>query len=347
MSESGHKGGTAAHFAPDHAAYDQPIEAIVLSGTHQNARRLIKGRNKAFLEIDGRTLVRHVVDALVEARHIGKVYVVGPAEALGEVLGDRPDVVCVPQAGKLLANGWAGVRAVEADRERSGGEGPGERPMLLTSCDLPLITAGAVDDFVERAAAIDRSSPEGNAMLVGIAEETGLRPFYGDETAPGVERPLVQMNEGRYRLSNIYVTRAHKLEHSDFLQTSFDLRKAKNWHNVAKLVLSLFSQHGGWFAAWMTCRLQLTAMLRRGKGRLYRRLRAGNTFEKVERGVSTVLGGAVRLVVSPYGGLSLDVDDEADYTLLNSRYPEWMAVSDALDAERKSLAQLADPAEPS
>ena len=56
-----------------------------------------------------------------------------------------------------------------------------------------------------------------------------------------------------------------------------------------------------------------------------------NTFEKIDRGVSTVLGGAVRLVDSPYGGLSLDVDDEADYVLLRNHYSEWMAEVRDLD----------------
>lgn len=316
-------------------AYGRPLDAIVLSGTHQNPRRLVNGCNKAFLEIEGRPLVRHVVDALSGARHIRHIYVVGPVDLLSDALGERGDVTCVAQEGKLLSNGWAGVRAAEAGREPDGELPTDECPLLLVSCDLPLISPGAVDDFVERAASIDAQSDEGAAMLVGIAEDDGLRPFYGDVEGEGMERPLVQMREGRFRLSNIYVSRPRKLQHSEFLQTSFNLRKAKDWHNVLKLVLSLFSQHGGWFAAWMTCRLQLTAMLRRGNGRLYRRLRAGNTFAKVEKGASTVLGGAVRLVVSPYGGLSLDVDDEADYALLRANYRQWMAVSEALDAERE------------
>jgi len=320
-------------------AYDAPLEAIVLSGTHQNPKRLVGGRNKAFLEIEGRPLVRHVVDALIGAREIGAIYVVGPREELEGVLRGCPNTVCVPQEGKLLSNGWAGVRAVEAGRADLSEEQVRERPMLLLSCDLPLITPGAVDDFVARAAAVDAASDEGNAMVVGIAEDEALAPFYGTPDRPGLRRPLVQMREGRFRLSNIYVTRPRKLEHSDFLQTSFSLRKAKDWHNVLKLVLSLFSQHGGWFAAWMTCRLQLTAMLRHGQGRLYRRLRRGNTFEKIEKGVSTVLGGPVRLAVSPYGGLSLDVDDEADFAILREHYREWMAVNEALDRAQADSEQ--------
>lgn len=312
-------------------AYAAPIDAIVMAGTHRNARRLISGRNKAFLDVGGRPLVRHVVDALTGARHVDSVYVVGPEDELQPLLADCPRTTLVPQEGKLLSNAWAAVRAVEADHADLEPERLAERPILLISCDLPLVSPGAIDDFVERAAAMDRQATAGHAMLVGIAEDAALRPFYSDDMGPGMERPLVQMREGLYRLSNIYVARPRKLEHSEFLQTSFTLRKAKDWHNVVKLVFSLFSQHGGWFAAWMTCRLQLTAMLRKGKGRLYRRLRAGNTFEKIEQGVSTVLGGSVRLVDSPYGGLSLDIDDEVDFDLLAERWADWTRVGEDLD----------------
>ncbi len=318
-------------------AYGAPVDAIVLSGTHQNTRRLIEGRNKAFLDIEGRPLVRHVVDALVSARHVGDIYVVGPVDDLEPALSGCPGVTLVPQEGKLLSNGWAAVRAMEAAHADLPGQVVAERPLLLISCDLPLISPGSVDDFLERAAALDARDPESNAMIVGVAEEAGLRPFYPRENVPGLERPLVQLHEGLMRLSNIYVARPRKLKYSEFLQTSFSLRKAKDWHNVAKLVLSLFSQHGGWFAAWMTCRLQLTAMLRHGQGRLYRRLRRGNTLEKIEKGVSDVLGGPVRVVVSPYGGLSLDADDEEDFRVLRARYGEWMAVVEALD---RSLGRL-------
>ncbi|MEE4174972.1 MAG: nucleotidyltransferase family protein [Xanthomonadales bacterium] len=304
----------------------------MLAGTHSNPRRLVKGRNKAFLDIEGRPLVRHVVDALVAARRVDRIYVVGPEQALRPLLADVHGVRCVPQQGKFVSNGWAGVHARDADTPELTEEERRERPLLLISCDLPLISGGSVDDFVGRCEVMDREAGMGHAMFVGVAENAALEPFYGTPDRGGMERPLVQMQEGLYRLSNIYVSRPYKLQHSEFLQTSFNLRKAKDWHNVAKLIVSLFSQHGGWFAAWMTVRLQLTAMLRHGQGRLYHRLRAGNTFDKIDRGVSTVLGGAVRLVDSPYGGLSLDVDDEVDYTLLRDHYVEWMAVVRALDS---------------
>ncbi len=321
------------------AGYAAPVDAIVLAGTHNNPDRLVRGRNKAFLDIEGRALVRHVVDALTAARTIGRVFVVGPKQELEAILADCPNTYCVQQEGKLVRNGWAGVHAMEAAGPELSREQLLERPVLVISCDLPLISGGAVDDFVGRCAAIDAASPESHAMFCGIAEKDGLTPFYGTADRPGVVRPLVQMNEGLVRLSNIYVFRPYKVTHAEFLQTSFTLRKAKDWHNVARLAFSVFSQPGGWFAAWMIFRLQLTYLLRTGRGALYRRLRKGNTFAKVEHGVGTVLGGSMKLVQSPYGGLSLDVDDEDDYAMLLANYREWIEVVNALDRPDARLEQ--------
>jgi hypothetical protein len=234
----------------------------------------------------------------------------------------------VEQEGRFLSNSWAGIRAAEAIHEDLDPEILNRRPLLMTSCDLPLATAAGIDDFVTRCAAEDQAAGGKTAMLVGVCEKAGLEPFYGDRDHPGIERPLVQMAAGELRLANIYVARPRLLAHSEFLQTSFTLRKAKDWRNVFRLVLSLFGQHGGWAAAWMTCRLQLTAMLGRRRGFLYWKLRQGNTTERVERGVGTVLGGEVRIVISPYGGLSLDVDDEEDFRLLSANYHRWMRITE-------------------
>lgn len=307
-------------------AYEHPVDAVVLAGTHQNPRRLINGRNKAFLEIAGRPLVRHVVDALEGSDQIGEVFVVGPCDELQIVLGGCSRTHCVPQEGKMLSNSWAAIRATEQRHADLGLEVVQQRPLLLISCDLPLISPAAIDDFVRRCAQADRDSSELHAMLSGITEDANLRPYYPTDGKSGIYRPLVQLNRGQMRLANIYVVRPRHLAHSEFLQTSFSLRKAKDWRNVMKLVFSLFRQHGGWSAAWMTVRLQLAAMLKRGQGRLYWKLRVGNTMERMDNGVSTVLGGHTKTVVTPYGGLSLDVDEEEDYRILSERYEDWISI---------------------
>ena len=316
--------------------YAEPLDAIVLAGTDDNPRRRIKGQNKAFLEIGERTLVRRMVDALLEAASVGRVFVVGPSDRLRGVLGDLLEsgygdmdarVIVVEQAGKLLSNAWAAIEAAEARFRAAHGRDDPQRPLLFISSDLPLVSATAVDDFVARCAREDARQADKFAMLAGVAEEASLVQYYPDEGHAGIRRPYVHLADCKLRLANIYVGRPRLLAHQEFLQTGFEHRKAEKWKNVAALAWHFLGQPGGWAAAWLTLRLQATLLAARGrKGGLYRRLRRGNDRARVERGCSTVLGGPVRIVITPYGGLSLDADNEDDFRVLSERFEDWRRI---------------------
>ena len=163
-------------------------------------------------------------------------------------------------------------------------------------------------------------------MLAGVAEEASLKSYYPDAGRPGIERPYVHLADCRVRLANIYVGRPRTLRRQAFLQTGFDHRKAEKWKNVLALAWHFLGQTGGWQAAWITLRLQATLLASRGQGGLYRTLRRGNLTARIERAVSTVLGGSVRMVITPYGGLSLDADNEEDFKVLSQRFDAWLAI---------------------
>ncbi len=95
-------------------SFSHPLDAIVLAGTHRDSKRSIKGQNKAFLNIDGRPLLRHVVDALLGAQSVAGIFVVGPVEQMSKALQSVPaEVHLVQQEGNMLANCRAGIRASE------------------------------------------------------------------------------------------------------------------------------------------------------------------------------------------------------------------------------------------
>jgi molybdopterin-guanine dinucleotide biosynthesis protein A len=309
-------------------AYATPLDAIVLAGTDRNPNRLIAGHNKAFLDMGGRTLIRRVVDALLTASTVDRIFVVGPVKELQAELQGLPSRLhLVEQTGQMLRNAWAGFQA--SSRLQAGaGAGTVEenQPLLILSCDLPLASPEAVDDFVARCAKQDQAREEKPyALLVGVAEQASVLPFYPRDGKPGLIRPFVELRSGRFRLANIYVCRPRALAHREMLQTGFSHRKAKDWRNVLRLAWSVFSQPGGWQAAWLVMRLQATLMAAKRKGRLYRALRRGNTMAQLEAAGSHLLGGALRMVETPFGGLSLDVDDEEDYLILGQRFEEWSA----------------------
>jgi len=315
-------------------AYPFALDAIVLAGTHQNPKRLIAGRNKAFLQVGGQTLIRYVVNALVGAESIDQIFVVGPpAELLQELADYSPRVRVIAQRGKMLTNCWAGIEASEDCHRNDPAMQVHERPMLIISCDLPLVTAHSIDDFVSRCAHIDNASETAYAMFAGVVDEPGVKPFHPSGEKQGIKRPFVELECGRLRLANIYVGRPRKLSHQEFLQTGFSYRKAKDWRNVVALTFNFFKSQGGWHAAWLSVRIQLTLMLSKGKGRWYRRLKKGNTQGRVEKSLSQVLGGTVKIVITPYGALSLDVDDQEDFRILDACYEEWAAITAAVKPE--------------
>ena len=309
-------------------AYPEPLDAIVLAGTDSNPRRLIEGQNKAFLHLGGQVLVKRVVEALLQASSIGNIFVVGPAERLRETLRDlSSDVHIVEQSGGLLANAWVAIKASEARYRKLTGADDPLRPLLFISSDLPLISAAAVDDFVMRCAREDSASAVKYGMLAGVADESSLKQFYAESDKTGIHRPYVNFSDCRLRLANIYVGRPRTLSNQVFLETGFEHRKAEKLKNVIILIWKFLGQSGGWRAAWFTFRLQLTLLASKRQGRLFRWLRSFNKTTLAERCCTDVLGGGVRIVITPYGGLSLDVDNEEDFRILNQRYADWRSAA--------------------
>lgn len=308
-------------------AYPEPLNAVVLAGTDDNPRRMILGQNKAFLEIAGKALVRHVVEALLESQAVGQVFVVGPLERLQLALGGvSPRVSLVEQKGKMLTNAWTAIHALEAWERSLGKQNDPQRPLLALSCDLPLISSEAVDDFIARCAQVDDHHGKGYAMLCGVAEEASLKQYYPEGGKPGIIRPYVNFAEFRVRLANIYVGRPRLLENHKFLGTGFEHRKTAKLKNVLLLAWDFLSQSGGWLAAWLSLRMQATLVAERRGSRFYERLRKGNSAGRTEEVCSRVLGGRVKMVITPYGGLSLDADNEEDFHVLNERMEEWKDV---------------------
>jgi GTP:adenosylcobinamide-phosphate guanylyltransferase len=308
-------------------SYTASLDAIVLAGTDSNPSRMIEGQNKAFLEVGGQALVRRVVEKLLSASEIGEIFVVGPEDRLQKALSGLPDRVnIVKQAGQMLSNAWAAINASEArHREHSGSDDP-LRPLLFISSDLPLISAVAVDDFVSRCAHQERNSGIQYSLFVGVAEEASLKQFYPGDSKEGIHRPYVNFSDCRVRLANIYVSRPRTLSNNQFLETGFTHRKAEKLKNVISLVGKFLGQAGGWQAAWITLKLQLTLAASKHNGRVFQYLRKNNKRERIEQACGAVLGGTVRIVLTPYGSLSLDVDNEEDYQVLSQHFDNWSRI---------------------
>src|SRR2546426_12427640 len=108
-------------------------DAIVLAGGASEPGLSSDLPNKGFLQISGRSLVGYVVQAVREARGVGRVAVVGPPGPLRAGLPRDPTVV--PDNGRIMENLPRALEGLGASR-----------PTLVAGRGLWRATGARVDD---------------------------------------------------------------------------------------------------------------------------------------------------------------------------------------------------------
>ncbi len=223
--------------------------------------------NKAFVRIGGVTLVERTLRALRASTQIGHIIVVAPESA---------------HADPALA--LADERRADGARIRvslhNGLEGlPPDEIALVSTSDLPVLIAAAVDDFIGYAHDLDAD------LGYGCIERTVHEALY-----PTVPHTWARLRDGTFCGGGLIAIKPRALpalEH--FIEKLGAARK-----NPLQLA-SLF----GW-----------DVLARFALGRL--------SMASAERRASQLLGAPVRAVISPYPETGVNVDRVSDVALAES-----------------------------
>jgi len=159
-----------------------PIYAVILAGDNED-RKVKQGSvvaNKALLKINGRNMVDYVLDCYRSMNDLAGVGIVGPQDKLSH-LGE--DVTVIPQRGDMVSN----VRAA-SDTYQEGW-------LLLSSCDIPLITPESVRDFLSKCQGADMFYPL-------ISKQDCDRVF------PDMRRTWVKLKDGLFTGGNVILIRS-------------------------------------------------------------------------------------------------------------------------------------------
>ena len=120
------------------------MDCIVVAGGVPQAEDLLyeytQGQPKALLDMNGRTMLERVVDALQSSRQVEEIVVVGLGSDMGQTF-KRP-VHHLPGQGSLIANTIAGINWVLQRK-------PDTQAVLASSADIPLLTGEIVDAIIE------------------------------------------------------------------------------------------------------------------------------------------------------------------------------------------------------
>lgn len=160
------------------------VDAVVLAGSPNNGplKECSPARHEALIPLGAKTMVEHVVDALLQARQVGRVLIIGPSEDLSSLSFDHRTTMA-PSQGGILENIEAGLKIW-----------PGAKRILLVTSDIPLLTPQAVDDFLELCGDM------AGDLYYPVIEKTVVEKKF-----PAASRTYVKLKEGVYTGGNLFL----------------------------------------------------------------------------------------------------------------------------------------------
>ncbi|MBV8490980.1 MAG: nucleotidyltransferase family protein [Candidatus Eremiobacteraeota bacterium] len=241
-------------------------DAVVLAGGPADdvAQQQPGAPNKAFVRVGGVALVTRVIEALRASPSIRSIVVVAPVSShlAPELRGAdemRPDGARIADS---LRNGLAGF--------------PGDDALLVVTSDLPILTPRSVDDFVERARALDADVAYGC-----VEKRVHIAAF------PEVPHTWARLRDGTFCGAGLVAMKPRALAQLErFIERLGAARKAP------LRLASLF----GW-----------RVLARFAIGRL--------SIAQAEARATAILGAPVRALVSPFAETAVNVDRVSDIAL--------------------------------
>ena len=153
------------------------VNCLVMAGgipqPDDSLYELTQGKSKVLLDMNGRTMLERVVDALQDSQSIGEILVVGLGNDMGMTF-KRP-LAHMADQGSLIQNALAGIDHI---RELH----PDTHLVLVCSADIPAITPAIVDDFIEKCHPYDKG------MVYNFVDKPTLEARF-----PGSNRTYVKL----------------------------------------------------------------------------------------------------------------------------------------------------------
>ncbi|WP_242661511.1 nucleotidyltransferase family protein [Alkaliphilus metalliredigens] len=167
--------------------------------------------NKALVEIQGKAMIQYIIKALRQSDAIEEIYVVGQLEGLGSTLEEVDGMILA--TGSIIDNVETAIKSL--------GD---EEPLLIVTCDIPLLRAEAVNNFIEQT-----KRYEADLYYPVISR------FLCQEKYPDVKRTYVTLKEGLFTGGNLFLLNPMAMESLDQVGRGM-VRYRKNPLQMARIL---------------------------------------------------------------------------------------------------------------
>jgi len=301
------------------------VDAIITAGDGRAAKKVFK-KNKALLEVGGKSILRHIVDVLLSCKDIGKIVVVGPKAPFSEVL-DGLDVDIIEQKRNLCENGWEGFLQTLPEYKATGKLTDDiiakyrEKYVLFLPGDIPLLTVKELEEFLS---CCDMDNFD---YIAGITSEEVLDLFGPRRGRPGIKMATFHTRDFNFRQNNLHIARPFFLiDRIDLVLKTYEYRYQKEFINIVKAIGEILMLGKGVVGKCLFCYLlfQISAGFSAiGLESLARIASYPIKKAMVEELISMMLHTRFRTVYTTFGGAALDVDNERDFLTLSVMYRDW------------------------
>lgn len=245
------------------------VDAVVLAGAANDGKLAMcdDAEYEALISIQGRPMVSYVLNTLRRCEQIGTIVLVCPKE-VSESIDPISDLVSVEARGALLENLGLGLAQLDPDK-----------PALIVTGDVPLLTCEAIRDLLAQA----KARPAEIYYPV-VRKEACESKF------PGVERTYLTIMDGTLTGGNIALVKPSALlACGKFLEQAIATRK-KPWMMGSVLGIRLILKF------------------------LVKRL----SIRDIERRLEFLTGVRAMGVISDYAEIAFDVDKPKDLELVQA-----------------------------
>jgi len=181
------------------------MKALILAGADDKSPLAKYASNKALIKINGKEMIRYIIEAFKGLDLVETVAVVGPRESL-QVIEDQVDVI-VDSRASMADNVLSGVDMFSDDEM-----------ILISTADIPMITPEAIKDFVEKALAMDA-----DFYYPIVSKEENEKKY------PETKRTYVKIKDGTFTGGNIVMVRAGKVKECIRQAEVFMTYRKKPW----------------------------------------------------------------------------------------------------------------------
>lgn len=259
------------------------IDAVVLAGG-VNQIALFAGDTpgyKALLPIGGQPAIRYTLDALRAVPQVQRICIVGPEAELRAALGAEGDrYLYAPDGGSLIESIFSGLSHFA------------DAPMVLfATADLPLITPRAISDFLTGCAVIETEYAE-NMFLSVVPQQYYTGPYVN------FPKPFNRFKDASICHGNLFLVDPR------LMRNTHATRRMNALYHARKNPISSALAFG--------LRVGLSYVLGVHMWHLL-------TLAHMASMASRRFGIGLVPVSIPHPGITLDIDEPADYTFVTEQ----------------------------